>query len=394
MKPAQFWTQSLQALRLVFARRSGRWWRIMAASTAIQLILVAFAWQQLRHRPLDGGTINASSTLLALAPVESAPTNTPDSSLNSSNTSNTTGAPSSTAETHAQSRANTATQGFQPLPSPNAQDAANAHKHPNGNASHANNSAANTAETPTASRSHNTATSSTIASTLLAVPIPLYTLHYQASISDGSITQTLPDTRLSIRSLAEQRYTVSLNNATQTRGEGNLGLGFTFINSDAGPIPVDVSGGAYLKTSLNPKGFSLGYLGLSLNPDGRTWAWGKQAPTERTHAQFLDRVGLIVYIQGLLSGHKISLQSLPMTLQLPIATRGAIRSLDVTLRAQAPKDLPCSPCIAAHVHADLGEIKDWAVWYDGARSWQPALMHMRMGRQSSWLLTLRRQEAA
>lgn len=220
---------------------------------------------------------------------------------------------------------------------------------------------------------------------LLNVPIAQQSLSYRVQLSDGANSVELPPARLSSTHLGAQRYSVSLSNGTSQAGAGTFGWYDTFLMTEHGPNPLEIGGGLYIKSSDHPLRAA---LGLNLHDDGQTWHWGKKANIgTRTHAYFLDRVSLIVYIQGALRR-----SPLKGTTQwvLPLASDQAIRALAVQLNpTAAPNGIEhCLPCVQTQVRAHLGEMSYWSVWYDGSHNWKPVMMRMGLGNGGERVLSL------
>lgn len=220
---------------------------------------------------------------------------------------------------------------------------------------------------------------------LLNVPIALQNISYRTQLSDGTNTIELPPAHLSSTHLGEQRYTIALSNGTSQAGAGNFGWYDTFLMTEHGPNPLEIGGGLYIKGSEHPLRAA---LGLNLHDDGQTWHWGKKANSgTRTHAYFLDRASLIVYVQGALRRNppKGTAQWV-----LPIASDRAVREVAVQLSPiSAPDGVDhCQPCVQAQVRAHLGEMNYWSAWYDGSRNWRPVMMKMGLGNGDERVLTL------
>ena len=78
----------------------------------------------------------------------------------------------------------------------------------------------------------------------------------------------------------------------------------------------------------------------------------------------------------------------PQQLQLPIYGVGGVQMQTVRIATDNPSASPCRRCVRAFASGDFGEVKQWSVWYDGARNWQPVFMQMRLGKSAEWVLTL------
>ena len=189
--------------------------------------------------------------------------------------------------------------------------------------------------------------------------------------------QDLQAAQLSVTALGEQRYEVVLSNKQLGTRNGNIGFHSVFIASEHGTQPTGIGGGAYLKTPEHPKGFALG--ALKLNPSIN------HSAQLRAYTHFLDRASLIIYIQGALMDQRIQP---PQQLQLPIYGVGGVQMQTVRIATDNPSASPCRRCVRAFASGDFGEVKQWSVWYDGARNWQPVFMQMRLGKSAEWVLTL------
>ena len=224
-------------------------------------------------------------------------------------------------------------------------------------------------------------------SNLTSVPIALHTIHYRVELSDGTEITQLSPAQLNVRSLGDNRYSASLSNGT-TQGSGNFGWHYSFLNTDHGPQPLEISGGLYIKRPDKPLRLA---LGLNLHDDGQTWHWGKKSNISiRTHSHFLDRVGLVTYIQGMLQRKPIKGNTRWV---LPVAGGHAVRDIAIQLSVgtKTPANINCHPCVQAQTAGDLGEMQHWSVWYDGGRNWRPVAMQMRLNRAAAWTLTLTEQ---
>ena len=204
-------------------------------------------------------------------------------------------------------------------------------------------------------------------------------------LSDGSNTIELAPARLLSTHLGAQRYSVRLSNGTAQAGTGNFGWMNTFLMTEHGPNPLEIGGGLYLKTGESPVRLA---LGLGLHDGGQTWHWGKKANSStRTHDYFLDRVSLIVYVQGALNRSPIRGATQWI---LPLASERAVRDVAVSASPVSAPDaaIHCQPCVQAQVRAHLGEMNYWSVWYDGAHNWRPVMMRMRLAHPRGQTLTL------
>lgn len=220
---------------------------------------------------------------------------------------------------------------------------------------------------------------------LLNVPIAVQNQSYRVQLSDSSNTIELPPARLISTHLGAQRYSIRLSNGTTQTGSGNFGWVNTFLMTEHGPNPLEIGGGLYLKTGESPVRLA---LGLGLHDGGKTWHWGKKANNStRTHAYFLDRVSLIVYVQGMLNRNPIRGATQWI---LPLAGDHTVRDVTVNVSpVNAPdKAIHCEPCAQAQVGAHLGETSYWSVWYDGAHNWSPVMMRMRLANPRGQTLTL------
>ena len=224
-------------------------------------------------------------------------------------------------------------------------------------------------------------------SNLTSVPIALHTIHYRVELSDGAEITQLSPAQLNVRSLGDNRYSASLSNGT-TQGSGNFGWHYSFLNTDHGPQPLEISGGLYIKRPDKPLRLA---LGLNLHDDGQTWHWGKKSNISvRTHSHFLDRVGLVTYIQGMLQRKSIKGTTRWV---LPVAGGHAVRDIAIQLSVgtKTLANINCQPCVQAQAAGDLGEMQHWSVWYDGGKNWRPVAMQMRLNRATAWTLTLTEQ---
>ena len=71
-----------------------------------------------------------------------------------------------------------------------------------------------------------------------------------------------------------------------------------------------------------------------------------------------------------------------------VAGVGGVQMQTVRIATDNPSASPCRRCVRAFASGDFGEVKQWSVWYDGARNWQPVFMQMRLGKSAEWVLTL------
>lgn len=335
-----------------------RLWRLILISGVVQLFLVLVVWHSWRvHHASNTAAVTLTST-----------STTTTQPLHQS-------APSTQAPTPAaQLPTETAQKGAQPLTTPASTPI------------HTIDSVKPTTEqnTDSINRSNTLSTVDSMAHTnapLWSVPIPLQRLSYKARIQNDAWAQDVQTAQLSVNSLGEQRYEVILSNKQAHTRNGNIGFHSVFIASAVGPQPMYISGGAYLKTPDMPKGFALG--ALKFEPTTH--------PSEHSEANqlFLDRASLIIYIQGALIAKRIQP---PQKLQLPIYGVGGVHQQMVSISTDHPSDslsgYSCRSCVRASTAGDLGEVKQWSVWYDGTRNWQPVLMQMRLGKTSEWVLTL------
>ena len=210
----------------------------------------------------------------------------------------------------------------------------------------------------------------------------MQTLSYKSHISNGEIEQDLQPARLSVKALGDQRYEVHLSNKDFATNNGNIGFHSVFMTSAQGPQITSVFGGANLKDEAGQKIFGRGLNGkFDLNERNLT-ALSQPAPT---YSHFLDRSSLIIYLQGALMNQRIHS---PQKLQLPIYGHGGVRMQTVSIAADNPRSGSCRSCVRASVAGDLGEARQWSIWYDGARNWQPVFMQMHLGKSGEWVLTL------
>ena len=336
-----------------------RLWRLILISGVVQLFLVLAVWHSWR---VHHASNTAAVTLTSTPPA--ATTRPPHQSASSNQTQTPAAQPTS----------ETAQKGAQPLATPASTP------------THATDSVKPSTEQSTGSINHPNTLSTVDSMThinapLWSVPIPLQRLSYKARIQNDAWTQDVQTAQLSVNSLGEQRYEVILSNKQGNTHNGNIGFHSVFIASAVGPQPMYVGGGAYLKTPDMPKGFALGALKFEQATN----------PSEHSEANqlFLDRASLIIYIQGALIAKRIQP---PQKLQLPIYGVGGVHQQMVSISSDHPSDslssYSCSSCVRASTSGDLGEVKQWSVWYDGTRNWQPVLMQMRLGKTSEWVLTL------
>ena len=325
-----------------------RLWRLVFISGVIQLSLVLVVWHSWRvhHASSSSAVIlTSTTTVTARQPNPSVPTNQARIPATQPTTE-------------------TAQKGAQPLTT-HAIDSVNAPTEQN---------------TSSENRSNTLSTLDSMAyanAPLWSSPIPLQRLSYKARIHNDAWSQDIQAAQLSVKSLGEQRYEVILSNKQADTRNGNIGFHSVFFASEIGPQPLYIGGGAYLKTPEIPKGFALGALRFEQATNSPEYSDKNQV--------FLDRASLIIYIQGALTAKRIQP---PQKLQLPIYGTGGVHSQMLTISSDNPNEYPCRACVRASTSGDLGEVKQWSVWYDGTRHWQPVLMQMRLGKTSEWVLTL------
>ena len=377
-----------------------RWWRVLLLSATIQGIFLLIAWYAVQTRQhSERNTANepiATVTAVQSASVanEVTPTISPDNPAGQATSSEQEAAPKQIAPNSTAPRSTTQ----HTLPSDNsgaqvvrprdrtstpppASSAASAPSEP------LNSKIASSATNSTSAVASNSATNNPaqINNPLLSVPIAAQNLSYRVQLSDGSNTIELPPARLLSTHLGAQRYSVRLSNGTAQAGTGNFGWMNTFLMTEHGPNPLEIGGGLYLKTGESPVRLA---LGLGLHDGGQTWHWGKKANSStRTHAYFLDRVSLIVYVQGALNRSPIRGATQWI---LPLASERAVRDVAVSASPVSAPDatIHCQPCVQAQVRAHLGEMNYWSVWYDGAHNWRPVMMRMRLAHPRGQTLTL------
>ena len=382
-----------------------RWWRVLLLSATIQGIFLLIAWYAVQTRQhSERNTANepiATVTAVQSASVanEVTPTISPDNPAGQATSSeqeaapkqiapNST-APRSTAQ-HTLPSDNSGAQVVRPREKtttpPPASSTASAPSEPLNPKISKSTSSTNSTEQTSAVASNSAVSNPTqINNPLLSVPIAAQNLSYRVQLSDGSNTIELLPARLLSTHLGAQRYSVRLSNGTAQAGTGNFGWMNTFLMTEHGPNPLEIGGGLYLKTGESPVRLA---LGLGLHDGGQTWHWGKKANSStRTHAYFLDRVSLIVYVQGALNRSPI--RGVTQWI-LPLASERAIRDVVVNVSPVGAPDasIPCQPCVQAQVRAHLGEINYWSVWYDGAHNWRPVMMRMRLAHPRGQTLTL------
>ena len=337
----EFWRRLLAP-----SRWRARWVRVLALSALIQGVLVLIAWHtwQSHHQ-------SPATSAIAIEPMSSSEIDATlaPNPVTSSEPEHTTAKTTETAQ-----------KGAQPLTSPTPKTA--------------------TAKSPNTRAAQNTQTARSperADSDLWSLPIPLQNLSYKAHISNGEIEQNLQPARLSVKALGDQRYEVHLSNKDFATNNGNIGFHSAFVSSAVGPQITSIGGGAYLKTVANPKGFNLG--GLSLNPSS------SNSENPNAYSHFLERSSLIIYLQGALMDKRIHP---PQKLQLPIYGHGGVQIQTVSIAADNPRSGSCRSCVRASVAGDLGEARQWSIWYDGALNWKPVLMQMHLGNSGEWVLTL------
>ena len=330
------------------AKSRHRLWRVVLISALIQLSLVLIAWYSWRtHRLSNTPTVSLETTLPA--------------TLESNITAAQTQVPLAK-----NTNQDTARKGAQPLTAPTP-----------ATPSKSTSIKAEKDLTSTSTQTIKSSSSTASGADLWPLPIPLQKLSYSAHISNGALQQDLQAAQLSVTALGEQRYEVVLSNKQLGTRNGNIGFHSVFIASEHGTQPTGIGGGAYLKTPEHPKGFALG--ALKLNPSIN------HSAQLRAYTHFLDRASLIIYIQGALMDQRIQP---PQQLQLPIYGVGGVQMQTVRIDTDNPSASPCRRCVRAFASGDFGEVKQWSVWYDGARNWQPVFMQMRLGKSAEWVLTL------
>ena len=329
------------------AKSRHRLWRVVLISALIQLSLVLIAWYSWRtHRLSSTPTVSLETTLPETLEPNPAAAQTPVPLAKNT-------------------IKDTERKGAQPLTMPKPATPSK--------------SASPQVEKDAVSDTRALKSSSSTASgaDLWSLPIPLQKLSYSAHISNGGLQQDLQTAQLLVTALGEQRYEVVLSNKQLGTRNGNIGFHSVFIASEHGTQPTGIGGGAYLKTPEHPKGFALG--ALKLNPSIN------HSAQLRAYTHFLDRASLIIYIQGALMDQRIQP---PQQLQLPIYGVGGVQMQTVRIDTDNPSASPCRRCVRAFASGDFGEVKQWSVWYDGARNWQPVFMQMRLGKSAEWVLTL------
>jgi hypothetical protein len=383
-----------------------RWWRVLLLSATIQGIFLLIAWYAVQTRQHSERN-TANEPLATVTAVQSAsvanevtPTISPDNPAGQATSSeqeaapkqiapNST-APRSTAQ-HTLPSDNSGAQVVRPREKtttpPPASSTASAPSEPlNPKISKSTSSSSNSTEQTSAVASNSAVSNpAQINNPLLSVPIAAQNLSYRVQLSDGSNTIELAPARLLSTHLGAQRYSVRLSNGTAQAGTGNFGWMNTFLMTEHGPNPLEIGGGLYLKTGESPVRLA---LGLGLHDGGQTWHWGKKANSStRTHAYFLDRVSLIVYVQGALNRSPIRGATQWI---LPLASERAVRDVAVSASPVSAPDaaIHCQPCVQAQVRAHLGEMNYWSVWYDGAHNWRPVMMRMRLAHPRGQTLTL------
>ncbi|MBS1173887.1 MAG: hypothetical protein H6R05_18 [Burkholderiaceae bacterium] len=332
--------------------RNHRLWRVVLISALIQLSLVLIAWHSWRAHHLSSSTNvtlqSTSTAMLDTASPRSPQTQIPRVSANTAQ--------------------DTARKGAQPLtaPTPIPPPKSTLLKTENDSTATSTQPLKSTAHSPTSSDSN-----------LWSLSIPLQNLFYNAQMSNGELHQDLQTAQLSVNPLGEQRYEVILSNKQVDTRNGNIGFHSVFVANEHGPQPTHIFGGAYLKTPDHPKGFALG--ALKFNPPIH------HSAQFSAYTHFLDRASLIIYLQGALMDKRIQPQQ---QLQLPIYGVGGVQMQTVRITTDNPSASPCQRCVRAFASGDFGEVKQWSVWYDGARNWQPVFMQMRLGKSAEWVLTL------
>ena len=330
------------------AKSRHRLWRVVLISALIQLSLVLIAWYSWRtHRLSNTPTVRLETTLPATLEPNPAAAQTPVPLVKNT-------------------IKDTAQKGAQPLTAPTP-----------ATPSKSTSLKAEKDLTSTSTQTLKSSSSTASGAGLWSLPIPLQKLSYSAHISNGALQQDLQTAQLLVTALGEQRYEVVLSNKQLGTRNGNIGFHSAFMASPTGPQTASISGGAYLKTQLDNKGFRLGALKFT-PPQSHI-----ENPNNDRH--FLDRASLIIYIQGALMDKRIKP---PQQLQLPIYGVGGVQTQTVRITTDNPSAGPCRRCVRAFASGDFGEVKQWSVWYDGARNWQPVFMKMRLGKSAEWVLTL------
>ena len=374
---------------------SKRWWRMVLLSAAIQIVLVAAAWYAVQtRRNSDSHLSTTTVTTITTAPTEIIARQAPTTSVNqaiesatikpnhsepNTQTSSTNPSENTTNKTTRPTEHTGAHTALPKAPQNKVQAPPKADTKPTTNAS---SNAANLASpeaksvTTLSDNTHVATPPTNSLSNLLNVPIAQQSISYHAQLIDGANTVELPPARLSSTHLGAQRYSISLSNGTSQAGAGTFGWYDTFLMTEHGPNPLEIGGGLYIKSSERPLRAA---LGLNLHDDGQTWHWGKKANVgTRTHANFLDRTSLIVYIQGALRRNPVKSATQWI---LPLAGDHAVREVAVQLSSSTtPNEIKyCQPCVQAQVRAHLGEMSYWSVWYDGSHNWKPVMMRMGLG---------------
>lgn len=389
-------TQSPTPKANVHRISSRRWWRMVLLSAAIQIILVAAAWYAVQtRRHSDSHLSTTTVTTITTAPAEIIASQASTTSVNQAIESATIKPNPSEPNSQASSTPppeNPSNKKIYPTESSGAHAALpkapqnNEHIQPkadtkpitpNTTTNVANLASPEAKSVTTLSDNAHVATPPTNSlANLLNVPIAQQSISYHAQLIDGANTVELPPARLSSTHLGEQRYRISLSNGTSQAGAGTFGWYDTFLMTEHGPNPLEIGGGLYIKSSERPLRAA---LGLNLHDDGQTWHWGKKANVgTRTHANFLDRTSLIVYIQGALRRNPVKGATQWV---LPLAGDHAVREVAVQLSSSTtPNEIKyCQPCVQAQVRAHLGEMSYWSVWYDGSHNWKPVMMRMGLG---------------
>ena len=396
--PQQRPIKDTQTSRFI-SQKALRWWRIIAFSAIIQIIAITFIWHKIEEQRFTQPIQLDPQTTVSAELIEAVDTPTSAEALNANGSlmdkSVSDKAPSSQ---NAPVQKPTDAKGTQTLGSQLNQKADENTKEtlaPSANQSNTpatskpDQKAGKTTENnalPSVDRAASTPNTSNN-SNLTSVPIALHTIHYRVELSDGTETTLLSPAQLNVRSLGDNRYSASLSNGT-TQGSGNFGWHYSFLNTDRGPQPLEVGGGLYIKRPDKPLRLA---LGLNLHDDGQTWHWGKKSNiSARTHSHFLDRVGLVTYVQGMLQRKPIKGN---VRWVLPVAGGHAVRDIAIQLSVgtKTPANINCQPCVQAQTAGDLGEMQHWSVWYDGGRNWRPVAMQMRLNRATAWTLTLTEQ---
>ncbi len=383
------------------ARNKNRqlWWKILAVSTLIQLGLVWFIWHKIEEQRFTQPIQIDPQTTVSAESIETVDTPTSAEALNANgNLMDKSVSDKALSSQNAPVQKPTDAKGTQTLGSQlNQKTDENTQERLAPSANQSNTPATSKPDQKADKTTENNALPSVDSSVstpdtsnnsnLTNVPIALYTTHYRVELSDGTETTLLSPAQLNVRSLGDNRYSASLSNGT-TQGSGNFSWHYSFLNTNHGPQPLEIGGGLYIKRPDKPLRLA---LGLNLHDDGQTWHWGKKSNiSARTHSHFLDRVGLVTYVQGMLQRKPIKGN---VRWVLPVAGGHAVRDIAIQLSVgtKTPANINCQPCVQAQTAGDLGEMQHWSVWYDGGRNWRPVAMQMRLNRATAWTLTLTEQ---